>query len=151
MSTTKAVLIGYGNTLRQDDGAGPLVAERVAELSLPGVEALALHQLTPEIAAPLAEADVVVFVDASADPGLARVSLSEVRRRDEQDAGNHAAGPGDLLALAEFAYGRAPIGWLIQIPARQMGFGEDLSPDTLAGIEEAIELARSVLSAAAGS
>ena len=31
------LVIGYGNTLRGDDGVGPKVAEAVAALALPGV------------------------------------------------------------------------------------------------------------------
>jgi hydrogenase maturation protease len=146
MSRAKAVLIGYGNTLREDDGAGPLVADRVAELHLPGVAALSVHQLTPELAAALAEAKVAVFVDASVAPGLMRASLSEIRPNDAAEAADHSAGPADILALCRLAYGRSPTAWLIEIPARRMGFGEQLSPDATAGVDEAIEIARSILS-----
>ncbi|HEY9173382.1 MAG TPA: hydrogenase maturation protease, partial [Verrucomicrobiae bacterium] len=50
------LVIGYGNTLRRDDGIGPKVAEAVAELNLPGVRSLACPQLTPELAEPIAHA-----------------------------------------------------------------------------------------------
>ena len=33
------LVIGYGNTLRQDDGVGPKTAEAIAALNLPGVTA----------------------------------------------------------------------------------------------------------------
>ena len=60
-----ALVIGYGNTLRGDDGIGPAVAEAVAALGLPGVRVIVAHQLTPELAADLADAQLVVFVDAA--------------------------------------------------------------------------------------
>ena len=44
------MVIGYGNTLRSDDGVGPLVAEAVHELVLPDVQTLAAGLLTPELA-----------------------------------------------------------------------------------------------------
>ena len=60
------LVIGYGNTLRSDDGAGQRVAEKIGQWELPGVGALAVHQLTPELAENIAQADAVIFVDAVA-------------------------------------------------------------------------------------
>jgi hydrogenase maturation protease len=48
---TDLLVIGYGNELRSDDGVGPRVARAVAEWRLPGVEAIAVHQLTLELCA----------------------------------------------------------------------------------------------------
>ena len=36
------LVIGYGNTLRGDDGVGPRVAEAIEKLNLPGVRTLDL-------------------------------------------------------------------------------------------------------------
>ena len=58
--------IGIGNTLRRDDGIGPWLAERIEEWRLPGIRTKTVHQLTPEIAAEIAEANAVLFLDASA-------------------------------------------------------------------------------------
>ncbi len=57
-------MIGYGNTLRSDDGVGPRVAMAVASWGWPGLKAIAVHQLTPELAEPLAAAELAIFVDA---------------------------------------------------------------------------------------
>ena len=61
------LVIGYGNTLRGDDGVGPRVAEAVAAMALPGVRTLGCHQLAPEHAEAISRADRVVFVDAAVD------------------------------------------------------------------------------------
>ncbi len=61
------LVIGYGNPLRGDDGVGPAVSGAIAVLGLPGVRALSVHQLTPELAAEAAGARVAVFVDAAVD------------------------------------------------------------------------------------
>ena len=61
------LIIGYGNTLRGDDGVGPRVAETVAALNLPGVRALVCPMLMPEIADPISRAHTVIFVDAAVD------------------------------------------------------------------------------------
>ena len=70
-----ALVVGIGNTTRRDDAAGVLVAERVARLR-PLADVIAVHQLVPEIAERMAEADVVVFVDASAT--ASDLTLSDV-------------------------------------------------------------------------
>jgi len=71
----KALIIGYGNTLRGDDGFGWRAAEQLAAShSIGDVEVQTQHQLTPELAQTMSEADTVVFLDAAADgpPGQVR-------------------------------------------------------------------------------
>src|SRR6266481_2633708 len=55
------LVLGYGNTLRSDDGVGPKVVEAIAALKLPGVLILSCDLLTPEMADPISCADSVVF------------------------------------------------------------------------------------------
>ena len=43
-----ALVVGYGNRLRGDDGAGPSVAEALLETVPPDVHVLTVHQLTLE-------------------------------------------------------------------------------------------------------
>ncbi len=61
------LVIGYGNTLRGDDGVGPRVVEAIEKLNLPGVRTLVCQQLSPEYADPVSRAHTVVFVDAAVD------------------------------------------------------------------------------------
>ena len=58
------LVIGYGNDLRSDDAVGKRVAEAVATWKLPSVQALAVHQLTPELTVKLTDVDRAIFVDA---------------------------------------------------------------------------------------
>src|SRR4051794_12612618 len=62
---TLILIIGYGNSFCGDDGVGPCAAELLAEHDIPHVQCIAIHQLTPELAAPISLADVVFFVDAA--------------------------------------------------------------------------------------
>ena len=65
--TGNALIVGYGNPLRGDDGVGQAVARAFAnEAAIDGVEALACHQLTPELAERFAAAARVVLIDAVA-------------------------------------------------------------------------------------
>jgi hydrogenase maturation protease len=61
------LIIGYGNTLRSDDGVGPHVVREIAAQRLPDVTCVVVHQLTPEMAAQVTLADQVLFVDAQVD------------------------------------------------------------------------------------
>ncbi len=131
------LVIGYGNTLRSDDGVGPRVAEEIAALRLPGVSTLVAGLLTPELADPIAKAGRVVFVDAAAEaPG--EVRLRELAPAESSQIMAHAADARTLLALARDVFGHAPKAWLLTIPAREMGFGEKLSSDARRGADEAV-------------
>jgi hydrogenase maturation protease len=135
------LVIGYGNTLREDDGVGPRVAGLVEEFGLPGVEVLACPQLSPEHAEAVAGARTVIFVDA------AMGSVGPVRLRRLAPAGSarvstHLASPGTLLALARQVYGRAPNAWMLALPACRMGYGDELSFTAQRGMDAAVRIIR---------
>ena len=67
MNDRRALIIGYGNPGRQDDGLGPAIANTVASWALSNVTTDDPYQLNIEDAAALAEHELVVFVDASVD------------------------------------------------------------------------------------
>jgi len=60
------LIIGIGNPSRGDDALGPLAAQRLAELALPGVEVLTDFQLQVEHALDLLGRREAIFVDAAA-------------------------------------------------------------------------------------
>ncbi len=144
-----ALVIGYGNTLRSDDGAGPFVA-RALEARVPaGTRVLDAHQLTPEMAIDISVATRVVFVDAiDVARGLARREsapqesgprVSQLEPEPGADPLNpHASDPGSLLWLAKTLFGGTPEAWLVAIPGAEFGFGETLSPGAARASAEAI-------------
>ena len=135
------VVIGYGNTLRRDDGVGPKVAEAVAALGLPGVRALACALLTPELAEAVSQASVVIFVDAAVDAPR-EVQMRKLAPADSSQIMAHAASPATLLALARDVFGHAPEGWWLTIPAEDLGIGEEFSPLAQRGFETAVQEVR---------
>jgi hydrogenase maturation protease len=132
------LVLGYGNTLRCDDGVGPKVAEAIANLNLRGVEAVSCPLLTPELADPVARARVVVFVDAAVDAPRG-VQLRPLTPADSSQIMAHAADPRTLLALARDLFGRAPQAWWLTIPVDNIGVGEELSPFAQRGASLAVE------------
>jgi len=121
------LILGYGNTLRRDDGLGVALAEALAAESPAGVEVRSCHQLTPELAEPVSRAAAVVFVDAAL-PGIGSVRLRRLRPMTAAAVGSHDCAPESILGLAGALYGRVPPAWLLALPGEDFGLGEGLSP-----------------------
>lgn len=136
---TDLLVIGYGNDLRRDDGAGRQVAEAVEELALPGVVVRSVAQLTPELALDIAGATGVVFVDADVD-ATAVTAEAVTPSSTQPGVMTHHGDPVRLLALVA-TVGRVPDRAVaISIPARDLGLGTNMSPEARAGVARAIEL-----------
>lgn len=131
------LVIGYGNTLRRDDGVGPKVAEAVTALNLPGVRTLACPLLTPELAEAVSQARLVIFVDAAVDTPR-EVQLRKLAPADSSQIMAHAASPATMLALARDVFGHAPEACWLTIPVEDLGIGEDFSPLAQRGFETAM-------------
>jgi len=59
------VIIGYGNTLRGEDGFGVDVIEKLQNYNLVDTKLISTFQLTPELCLELLEANEIIFVDAA--------------------------------------------------------------------------------------
>jgi hydrogenase maturation protease len=139
---SRVLIIGYGNTLRGDDGFGYRAAERLRSLiDRPGVEVIAAHQLTPELVEPLSRADSVIFIDAASHGAVGELKREAVFPSAEPAAFSHSVTPAGLLTAALCLYGRAPEAMLYSVAGEQFGYGEALSPlieaalDRIAAIE----------------
>lgn len=136
---TDLVVIGYGNDLRSDDGAGRRVADAVDAQGLAGVTVLSVAQLTPELALEIAGRERVVFVDASVDAEELTVEPVEVGPAG-RGVMTHHGDPASLLSLVS-SVGELPRrAEAISIPARNLGLGFELSPATEEAVAEAIEI-----------
>jgi hydrogenase maturation protease len=140
MTNDQWVVIGYGNTLRRDDGVGQVVAMEVQEWGCLGVRSLSLHQLTPELAQTLATVEGAIFVDAYPVSGeTATVQVFPLRSEDADTISvGHHCDPRSLLALAQALYDHSPSAWLVTIPAVDFEFGETLSPIAQQGVTDAL-------------
>jgi len=133
------LVIGYGNTLRGDDGVGPRVADAVAAWRQPGVRALAVHQLTPELAETVAQAKQVVFVDAFHDQDGEEVKLRRLEPTHSAVTLGHVSDSCDLLGLARALYGRSPPAWCILVPGSEFQLREGLSALAARGLQAALQ------------
>jgi hydrogenase maturation protease len=137
-ATDEAVLvIGYGNSLRRDDGAGLFLAEKIAAFRQQEGRAVTLltsHQLEPEMAEEIAEAGagIVLFVDtvATTADGPHKISLSPVVADEHSPSLGHHFSPALLMLYARSLYGYEGAAWLLTIPGYDFDHGEGLSEST---------------------
>jgi hydrogenase maturation protease len=130
------LVIGYGNPLRGDDGFGYRAAERI-----PG--AIAVHQLTPELMDPIARADRVVFLDATAEGVPGEIRRRRIEPSVSGGAFTHHSTPEGLLAGACALFGSAPEAFLITVCGANFDLSHTLSPAIESAMERVLtELAR---------
>lgn len=131
----RVLLLGYGSDLRGDDALGRALAQAVA--GWPGVRAVSVHQLTPELAMELQDCSHVVFADASASGQKA--TLEPLSPRAFRPDAHHAS-PGGLLELGRHLHGQVPEAWLLAMPGEDFSLREGLSLRGEASLSQALEL-----------
>jgi hydrogenase maturation protease len=137
-SRDRVLVIGYGNSLRGDDGAGWHAAAALTDdPRLADADVLIRHQLTPELALDITHARLVVLIDAcgSAPPGTVSV------RRVEPGyplapTWSHNLDPAALVGLAVTLYGASPPVFLVTITGAFFGYGDRLSPPVRQALPE---------------
>jgi len=127
VTKARTIIIGYGNPLREDDGMGWRAAE-LLEQKLPAgdAELIECHQLTPELAASIQGASMVLFLDAACDCAPGAVSLEPVRAEGAVVWSHHLT-PGQLLTLSNQLNGHIPTAFLIRGGVESMELREGLT------------------------
>ena len=140
----KTLILGYGNTLRKDDGLGVYAAMALTSLTLPhDVEVCTYQQLSPGISPLLAQMDHAVFIDAAMassgeKPGT--IHTRDLQPRTTQPSSiTHHFDPEMLLAMAESLYGHAPQAKLFSVTAASFDLEEGLSPEVSAALPGLVE------------
>jgi hydrogenase maturation protease len=138
MATT--LIVGYGNSLRADDGIGWVAAEQLAKIFTdPEVRVLARHQLTFELAAEAANVERLVLIDATQAGIPGRVAVEKIMPSEKTpSAFTHDLKPNELVACARQLYGSAPETWLVSVTGERFAYGDELSPSAAAALPEAI-------------
>jgi hydrogenase maturation protease len=146
MSSSRALLIGFGNPGRGDDGLGPALAEAVEGLSLPGVAVESDYQLAPEHAAAMLGCDLVIFADAALS-GPEPYSFERLEPSQGVTFSSHSLGPREILGLAESISGGPVEGYLLAIRGYEFEpFTESLTARARRNLERALEHVVPILS-----
>lgn len=124
MGPAPTLVLAWGNPSRGDDALGPLFAEAIDRLRIPGVECLTDFQLQVEHALDLRGRDRVLFVDASASALDAPFVVARAVARRAATVLTHAMSPEGLLEVFERVEGRpAPEAWVLGIRGAHWSLG----------------------------
>ena len=136
------VVLGVGNSLHGDDGAGPAVAAGIAALGLPGVAAYDCGTAPENFTGVVRRAgpDLLVIVDA-AEMGLLAGSVRRIplERICDTAIGTHMLALSHLVRFLADAAGRIVV---VGVQPACMGDREDLSAAVAEGVAEVVRCVR---------
>jgi hydrogenase maturation protease len=144
ITATRCLILACGNTLRGDDRLGPWLAQWAEERfqADQDVRILSCQQWTPELAEDIAQAESVLFIDASVDSLPGSVNLIPVHPASStQSLATHHLGAEELLALSRDLYSAAPASAvLLTVGAASTELGADFSEPVIAALPRAFAL-----------
>ena len=135
---SEALVVGYGNLLRGDDGVGRHVIDALEPL-LPEGSAVSIHQLTPEWAEIISHACLVVFVDAAVGDNPGEVRHLQLGPTVAQP-GSHELTPEGILSMAAELYGRCPMAHIVTITGDSFEFSDSLTKPVAASVSIATRI-----------
>lgn len=154
MTMSRALIIGYGNPDREDDGVAWHILQGIArrlgrEVQTEADETsgqekgqlklLWLPQLTPELAEEVARYERVCFVDAHTGAYEEEIRFQDLRPDFQASPFTHHLRPETCLLLAVTLYGHAPEAAALSVRGYRFGFSRRLSPRTAKLAKEATE------------
>ena len=149
------LIIGYGNSLRSDDGAGIALAEKLAgHLNELGLKAklMTSAQLLPEMAAEISAAHInkVVFIDTCREHDGSGIEIRNIGVDTSTQCTGHQLSPATLLLYAVLLYGRNPDAWLVTIPGFNFSHGESFSTEVRSYMQNITSIAHDLLQVISG-
>jgi hydrogenase maturation protease len=150
----KALLIGYGNPDREDDGVAwhilraillklGLDAPQSYEDEFPESEQIDFAfylQLTPEMAEDISEYGYVCFIDAHTGSIPEPVRLIDVESEFQHSPFTHHLTPQSLLSMCETIYKKKPDATLLSVLGHRFLFTRQLSEETKELVPRAVDL-----------
>ncbi|HMK43352.1 MAG TPA: hydrogenase maturation protease [Dissulfurispiraceae bacterium] len=147
MAAQKILVIGYGNPLRGDDGFGVYASEQLQRiLKDDSVNILTVHQLGPELAEDVSEADFIIFMDVHLSSHVGEQRCRRVFLDGSMPLTfSHHMKPGALLACAQAIYGTHPQAVMISVGSNLFDHGPMLSPIVEPLVAPAADLAKTMI------
>jgi len=145
----QVLVVGYGNSLRGDDGAGVFVADLLLRHGWPNIHIVSTTQLTPELAEEIALARGVIFVDACKATEGSTIRVQELTLEPYSQSDSHVVSPKALLQMARDCFGHTPRAWLVMVDGYHFKLSDTLSAAAEANARAAcrvvVELAQQIL------
>lgn len=146
IQNNKILLLGIGNVLLTDEGAGVHTVNRMRDAGLPGyVETVDGGTAGPGLAYLLGKASKLVIVDcldAGAEPGsIFRISPDDILDNKESKMSFHELGLAEVLTMAQ-SLGQLPETVIFGIQPQSIDWGFGLSPVIEQKIPDFMDLVR---------
>ena len=143
----RVLVLACGNALRGDDGVALHIASCVNGVCGPDTMVHTDQQWAPELAQPISQAEMVVFLDASARMPPGEIACSELGTGSTSASSfTHEISPQALLALAQNLYGSRPSrAYLLTVGGASFDLKEGLSEPVSHAIPQAIERIKTLL------
>jgi hydrogenase maturation protease len=124
--------------MRTDDGLGWHAAQFLRDhFSAGEAQVIAAHQLAPEMARAVADASVVIFIDAEEGATPGHVSARAVLPRAEAPRTfTHHLSPAALVACARLLFQKTPPAHLVTVSAREFCVGESMTTPVAAAVAD---------------
>jgi len=140
------VIVGCGNPFCSDDAVGIRAAQQLLETPLPpGTEVFCRHQLTPDLADAIQNAEVVVFVDAARGGTPGEVRCAPVHSTKLAAPFTHELTPASLMSLVAALDGISPPAFEVSLSGECFRLGDELSTVVAQALPSLIELVVSIL------
>lgn len=140
----RCVILACGNTLREDDGVGPWLAQWAEARfhAAPDLRILSRQQWTPELAEDAVRAESVIFIDCSAESAPGELTLAPVAPADGSPGlATHHLDAAQLLSLGSQLYNSLPrTALLFTVGAGSMELREGFSDAVQAALPDACRL-----------
>lgn len=133
------LVIGYGNSLRSDDGIGQKTAIALSQMKLKDLTAMAVDQLTPELVEKIREFEQIIFLDAEVNSDKIKVKEIEINTVENKQNWTHYFNPESLINLTSYLYQKIPKTWLITIPINNIELGEEISKEVQEEADKVIQ------------
>jgi hydrogenase maturation protease len=131
-----SLIIGYGNSLRTDDGIGAILAEALGGASF--------EYLCPELAEAISQANSLAFIDACFGEDIGQIHTGKIEAESSSEM-SHQSSPSALLQMAKDLYGSAPSALLITITGSNFDYGDKLSPELQALLPRLLEQVKDII------
>ena len=150
----KTLIIGIGNSDRQDDGVGwhivKTLAERlgetvpadpgeIVEVQTEKADLMFVLQIYPELAETLSHYERVCFVDAHTAVVADEISWTTLDPEYEKSPLTHHMSPRTLLSIGATIYDQMPEAILVSVRGYGFQFERDLTPRTKTLAKETID------------
>lgn len=138
--TPALLMLGIGNSLRGDDGAGPWICQQLQEEAWPGVTVETAMQIYPEHLHQFMEFDAILVIDASVE--TLHLKMERIVDLSPGTASSHHQDLPTMVALGRQLFQKDIALYACHIPAMQFDMGQPLSEHTLAHAQAALPLIR---------